>query len=358
MSWVAVGVAVVGTAASAYSAYSASNGSGQSMPTAGMQLGDAKKYASYQAGLDQDSAKRALELYPEFAQQQLVAQQNFMKAALAAYPGFAEAERDATSLQRHDDLRDFRKNAGGWESQLEKISPAYAAIGGEVSKGGGSPLLDYLNAQAFQAGPSALRTQVGNQALYDLSFGGSLSPEEERMAQQSSRAAWSDRGLVNSNPAIADEVLSRDYLSRQRLQERMTMAINAQQIGQSEDSSNRAFGTGVQAQNEAATGNYRNWLLQASQAQVQPIVQASMTRTPVSPYGAFGASGAAPSPYGVASLYSAAPQIAQGVQAVQPLYMTDFAAAESRANAGANAIGAIGGGLTKSASSIYATGAY
>lgn len=348
MSWVAVGVTVVGTAASAYSAYSASKGSGQSMPSSTTQLGDARAYAQAQERLNERQAQRALELYPQFVDAQ-------MSAALHYYPRFAASERKETTKTRDTDLSDFTRNAPGWGDALGQLSPAYSAMGKEAKGSAGSPLLDYLNMQAFDAGPSDLRRELTKQALYDLSFGGTLTPEEERMAQQSSRAAYSARGLVNSNPAITAEVLNRDYLSRERLRERMQMGINAQQVGQSEDSANRSFATGVQAQNEAAQGNWRNYLINASQAQINPVLQAGMQRTPVSP---IATANAMPSPYGVSSVYAGAPQIAAGVNAVQPLYMTDFAAAESRANASANAWGAVGGGLTKTGGSLYASSLY
>lgn len=358
MSWVAVGVAAVGVGVSAYSAYSAGEGSGQTMSSSG-QFRDAKQYASAQSKLNKEQAKLALKMYPEFAQAQLQATDKLMTLALRRYPEFAAAERTATTEQRNTDLGDFQRNSDDWAAALDAISPSYQQLGVEAGRGGaGTPLLDYLNLQAFAAGPSDLRSTLEQQALYELQFGGALTPEEERMAAQSSRAAWSARGLVNSNPAITAEVLDRDYLARARLRERQQMGINAQQVGQSEDSANRAFATGVQAQNEAAQGNWRNFLVNASQAEINPVISAGMTRTNVNPYGLFGASNAVPSPYGMSSVFATAPQIAHGVQAVQPLYMTNFAAAESRANAQANATAALGSGLTSTGASMYTTRTY
>jgi len=43
-----------------------------------------------------------------------------------------------------------------------------------------------------------------------------LSPEDIRNSQQAAREAWSARGLVNSNGAVASEILNRDSFARQR----------------------------------------------------------------------------------------------------------------------------------------------
>lgn len=67
------------------------------------------------------------------------------------------------------------------------------------------------------------------QGLYDagereLALGRSLSPEQEREATQTARAAFAARGLGSSMPAIAAEVLNREGASSARERERQAFA--------------------------------------------------------------------------------------------------------------------------------------
>lgn len=77
--------------------------------------------------------------------------------------------------------------------------------------------------------PNAAMPTSIEQGLYDagereLALGRSLSPEQERMAQQSARAAYAARGLGTSMPAASAEVLNRDALASQRERERQAFA--------------------------------------------------------------------------------------------------------------------------------------
>ncbi len=113
--------------------------------------------------------------------------------------------------------------------------------------------LNAANATAGRAGAySPIQQLLQQQALGDLSLGGQLSPEDTRRAQQAAREAWSARGLVNSNGAVADEVLNQDYLARQREAERRGFAqsVDAMGFGQ------RQQGFSNTLQNAALQGQY------------------------------------------------------------------------------------------------------
>jgi len=58
-----------------------------------------------------------------------------------------------------------------------------------------------LQARMDELGPSAIEDELGRQALSELQLGGALTPEEQRAASQSARAAYSARGLANGSPA-------------------------------------------------------------------------------------------------------------------------------------------------------------
>lgn len=357
MGYAIAALAIAGTAASLYAANKAKQGSGQSMATPGQVLQDSGSYAKAQEKIDANQAQLALQYYPQFAQEQEAATANMMQLALKDYPQFAQAEQAATSQGRAQDLADFQQNSGGWMQQLSAISPAYAQLGIQSQANqANTPLLQDLNMQAINAGPSDLRTALQNSAMYQLSLGGSTTPEEQRDATQAADAGWSARGLINSNPAVAAEVLNRDALSNQRLQQREGFAQNAQQLGLAEDTANRQFGVSVQGANEASTGNFRNFLVSASQAETQPILQAGMQRTDVSPYGMFGASAGVASPYGISSIFQTAPQLSSYTGGITQLYADQLALQEGRANNSASDYAALGGGLTSMAGSMYGKG--
>ena len=78
---------------------------------------------------------------------------------------------------------------------------------------------------------AAMPTSI-EQALYDqgereLALGRSLSPEQERAAQQSARAAFSARGLGTSLGSSAAEILNRDAMASARERERQGFAAAA-----------------------------------------------------------------------------------------------------------------------------------
>lgn len=83
------------------------------------------------------------------------------------------------------------------------------------------------------ADPTSIEQALYDKAESDLALGRSLSPEQERAAQQSARASMAARGLGTSMPTTAAEILNRDAYATQRERERQgfASAANEQYIG-------------------------------------------------------------------------------------------------------------------------------
>ena len=78
--------------------------------------------------------------------------------------------------------------------------------------------------------PTAIEAQLQRDAEAELALGRSLSPEEERNAQQSARAAMAARGMATSNAGVGAEILNRDAYGQARLDQRRNFALGANQL--------------------------------------------------------------------------------------------------------------------------------
>ena len=106
-------------------------------------------------------------------------------------------------------------------------------------------------------GPSAIEGELSNQALSDLRLGGSLSAEDQRMAQQAARSAFASRGLNQSNISAVGEVLNRQQYSDQRLNERRAFAGGVENMVQGREQGDRAFASTVYNQGFATLDPYQ-----------------------------------------------------------------------------------------------------
>jgi len=77
------------------------------------------------------------------------------------------------------------------------------------------------------AEPTSIERRLYDDTERDLALGRSLSPEQERAAQQSARAAFAARGLGTSMGGSAAEILNRDAMATQREAERRAAASQA-----------------------------------------------------------------------------------------------------------------------------------
>lgn len=78
--------------------------------------------------------------------------------------------------------------------------------------------------------PSAIEAEIQRQATEELALGRSLSPEQERAAQQSARSAFAARGMATGNAASAAEILNRDAMATARQDQRRQFALGANQL--------------------------------------------------------------------------------------------------------------------------------
>lgn len=149
-----------------------------------------------------DTLEAQIEMAPEVFRSNLIYQPLY--AALnygiqeAFLPRYAELGQQITSGSREQDMQDLVTLA-------PKVTEAYRQANPEAAA-----LLDELNKQAGA----------------ELAGGGALSPDEVRAVEQTSRAAYNDRGMVMSDPAIFSEVMNLDAAKRARLNESRAFASN------------------------------------------------------------------------------------------------------------------------------------
>lgn len=93
---------------------------------------------------------------------------------------------------------------------------------------------DYTDQLGYTAAGDLAGTDIERelqaQATRELALGRSLTPEQERMAQQSARAGMSARGLGTGTGALAAEVLNRDMFASQREADRRNFAGSTNQM--------------------------------------------------------------------------------------------------------------------------------
>lgn len=95
-----------------------------------------------------------------------------------------------------------------------KMLPGIMELQGDL-QGRSSPFYDELV------------SQVGR----ELNYGGMLTGDQSRAVEQDARAAYSDRGLGRSNPAIFAELMGLQGARQQRLRERQGMALRLDGYG-------------------------------------------------------------------------------------------------------------------------------
>lgn len=261
------------------------------------------------------------------------------RALVRLYPKLAKKEREATTNQREQDVKDLLGLGPGYNEAFRGASPSYAAgedlLTSETLSAERSPLLDELNRQAIAAGPGELRMELERQALTELGLGRRLSPEQIRAVEQASREAGSARGTLYSPGSIADEVLARDAAGTLRESQRRGFAGNVAQLGLAEDASNRNFMTSVETGNQADTGNRRNFAATAMQVGGNSPVLGLFGQRSATPI-------TAPAAYLGATSAAVQPAWAYG----SDLYNTNFNAQASSQNKASPWIGAASGAAT------------
>jgi hypothetical protein len=78
--------------------------------------------------------------------------------------------------------------------------------------------------------PNAIEARLMQDAESELALGRSLSPEQQRQATQSARAAFAARGMATGNAAAGAEILSRDAFATARQDQRRGFAAGVNQM--------------------------------------------------------------------------------------------------------------------------------
>ena len=78
--------------------------------------------------------------------------------------------------------------------------------------------------------PNAIEARLQQDAEQELALGRSLSPEQQRQATQSARAAFAARGMATGNAAAGAELLSRDAYGTARQDQRRGFAAGVNQM--------------------------------------------------------------------------------------------------------------------------------
>lgn len=95
-------------------------------------------------------------------------------------------------------------------------------------------IADYTDQLGFTAAGDLQGTDIERelqaQATRELQLGRSLTPEQQRMAQQSARAGMAARGLGVGTGALAAEILNRDMFASQREADRRNFAGTTNQM--------------------------------------------------------------------------------------------------------------------------------
>jgi hypothetical protein len=98
-----------------------------------------------------------------------------------------------------------------------------------------------------------LTQQLSDTAQQQLALGGQVSAQGLQDAAQAARAAYSSRGMLNSSGSIAAEVLNRDQVQQQRLQQREQFAGAVDPLVQQQIQQRTANALGLSQADLAAT---------------------------------------------------------------------------------------------------------
>ena len=139
------------------------------------------------------------------AEAQIAANRSMMQEALAATDTIAGKLNNSYTANASGQLT----NAGNAFANMGQYGQRLGALGG-IAEG---------DVQGTQ-----IEAELRRQALSELQLGRSLSPEEERMAQQSGRAGYAARGMAVGQGSALAEVLNRDSLATARQSQRQAFA--------------------------------------------------------------------------------------------------------------------------------------
>jgi len=190
-------------------------------------------------------------------QEQGIAAQAALDQAKSLYPQVAEAEAAYTAANRANELKQLQTALPQYQQAFNQLTPGYAegiASTGQLAQQAMGKALEQPNLSAYEQGVGGpqMRSGMGriNQGIVnqyvntmpgmsdyanylaqnsraELEAGKSLTPEEQRLADQAARSAFAARGTALGGQAVGAEILNRTELSNQRYQQRLANAANA-----------------------------------------------------------------------------------------------------------------------------------
>jgi hypothetical protein len=114
------------------------------------------------------------------------------------------------------------RGATGITREMKGAQDSLTGLGGQYSA---------LATKSIQeSDPTSIERELYRQGEADLALGRSLSPEQQRQAEQQARSAMQARGLATSNAGVAAELLNRDAYGQQREDSRRNFAASANNL--------------------------------------------------------------------------------------------------------------------------------
>lgn len=198
---------------------------------------------------------------PKYAELQAQTQgylgEQALQQAAKMYPQVAQIEADYNAANRAAELQQLQTTLPQYQQAFAALTPGYQeALGstGELARQSMARSLQAPQLTAYEQGVGGPRLNSGlnriNQGIVnqyvntmpgmgdyanflaqssaqELMAGRSLTPEEQRIADQTARSAYAARGTALGGGAVGAEILNRSQVANQRYQERLANAQRA-----------------------------------------------------------------------------------------------------------------------------------
>lgn len=205
--------------------------------------------------------RREAEYQPKYAQLEAQNQaylgEQALKQAAQMYPQVAQIEAQYNAANRAAELQQLQSTLPQYQQAFAALTPGYQeALGatGELAKQSMARSLQAPQLTAFEQSVGGPRLDSGlnriNQGIVnqyvntmpgmgeyanfladtsrrELEAGRGLTPEEQRIADQTARSAYAARGTALGSGAVGAEILNRSQVANQRYQERLANAQRA-----------------------------------------------------------------------------------------------------------------------------------
>lgn len=153
-----------------------------------------------------------------------------IRAQIDMAPMMLDAERKLVPQWQQLQLDQMRGQANNIQTFYGEVMTPFSKLAGRYATEMGANAMAPLGAAARTAynaslgGSGALQDQLRTSAFNDLNAGRGLTPEMQKMGDQSARAAFAARGLGNSYQGAMQEVLNNYNLGTQREDRARTFA--------------------------------------------------------------------------------------------------------------------------------------